>query len=246
MIKPKVPVMVAQTIDKLACLCKYRQKKKCTLAACKKVNGRHGLSTIAVITALFDECKEDFIENSHLMCTDCAGKVKKKFLDEKVIRKEPYVEMVQEISHKVIKVTEIVDKKNIREAITLTEVLESADDQLKDALLATWDNVALLWWHAEYSDKALNHYGRVPSAEEWNCLMHTENGNILGFSKIREKLVKVYQHMTQHNRESWKEDPVINIQREEINTESEQKGGGSKDPPIEEINGWNREPAHFQ
>ena len=76
----------------------------CTMQACKKINGRFPQSLVTIITRFFDECEEEFVENSHPVCKECSDKIKRSFMGEKVLRREAYREMSTKLSTKQIKI----------------------------------------------------------------------------------------------------------------------------------------------
>ena len=67
-------------------------------AGMQKGERQHARALIIVVTAAFDEYEGDFFENEHPMCPECADKVKRSFLGEKVIRQEAYRETTTELS----------------------------------------------------------------------------------------------------------------------------------------------------
>ena len=70
-------------------------------------------------------------------------------------------------------------KQETKTLIKLLETLE--EDRVHEALLNTWTNIEILW--EEGSEAALNHHGKVLSAEERNRLQHALNGNIKDVTK---------------------------------------------------------------
>ena len=147
------------------------------MQACKKENGRHACALVIIVTAAFDEYEGKFFDNEHPMCPECADKVKRSFMGEKVVRREAYKETTTELSTRVVKYTETFDEKKGQDAEDLCNILYDATPALRRAILDTPDNRNLLWWYADCTDAALWHFGMVISAEERNRLMHAENGN---------------------------------------------------------------------
>ena len=98
----------------------------CTMQACKKINRRFPRSLVMIITQFFDECKEEFMENSHPVCKECADKVKRSFMGEKVLRKEAYREIGTKLSTKQVKFIETYDNERAERAETLCKILLTA------------------------------------------------------------------------------------------------------------------------
>ena len=76
----------------------------------------------------------------------------------------------------------VIEKQGRREYETLVELLETLEEgPVRRVLMNTWSNVEMIW--RMDGETALNHHGKVLTAEERNRLQHTANGNIKDITK---------------------------------------------------------------
>ena len=76
----------------------------------------------------------------------------------------------------------VMEKREQREYKTLVGLLETLEEgPVQRALVNTWLNVKKIW--RIDGEAALNHHGKVLTAEERNRLQHTANGNIKDITK---------------------------------------------------------------
>ena len=85
----------------------------------------------------------------------------------------------KETAHRVV-----IEKREQREYETLVGLLETLEEgPVHRALMNTWLNVEMMW--RMDGETALNHCGKVLTAEERNRLQHAANGNIKDVTKRR-------------------------------------------------------------
>ena len=78
----------------------------------------------------------------------------------------------------------VIEKQERQEYETLVGLLEILEEgPVRRALINTWSNVERIW--RTDGEMALNHHGKVLTAEERNRLQHTANGNIKDVTKRR-------------------------------------------------------------
>ena len=76
----------------------------------------------------------------------------------------------------------VIEKRERREYETLVELLETIEEgPVRRALMNTWSNVEMIW--RMDGETALNHHGKVLTAEERNQLQHAANRNIKDVTK---------------------------------------------------------------
>ena len=78
----------------------------------------------------------------------------------------------------------MIEKREQQEYETLTGLLEMLEEgPVRQALINTWSNIEMIW--RTDGETALNHHGKVLTAEERNRLQHVTNGNIKDVTKRR-------------------------------------------------------------
>ena len=78
----------------------------------------------------------------------------------------------------------VIEKQEQQEYETLIGLLETLEEgPVRRALINTWSNVEIIW--RMDGETALNHHGKVLTAEERNQLQHAANGNIKDVTKRR-------------------------------------------------------------
>ena len=177
-IKPQTLHMVTRETTRMVMeQVEWLINEPCIMQACKKTNGQHACTLITIITATFNKYKEKFYKNKHPMCPECADKVKRSFLGEKVVCHKVYKETTTELSTCIVAFIETYNEKKGQDAEDLCNILYDTMPTLWKAILDTPNNHNLLWWLMDWTDAALWHFRLVILAEERNWLMHVENGN---------------------------------------------------------------------
>ena len=76
----------------------------------------------------------------------------------------------------------VIEKREQQEYETLIGLLETLEEgPVRRALMNTWSNIQMIW--KMDGETALNHHGKVLTAEERNRLQHATNGNIKDAAK---------------------------------------------------------------
>ena len=76
----------------------------------------------------------------------------------------------------------VIEKREQREYETLIGLLDILEEgPIRRTLINTWSNIEMIW--KKDGETALNHHGKVLTAEERNRLQHAANGNIKDVTK---------------------------------------------------------------
>ena len=92
----------------------------------------------------------------------------------------------------------VIEKREQQEYKTLIGLLETLEEgPVRQALMNTWSNIEMIW--RMDGETALNHHGKVLTAEERNRLQHAANGNIKDITKRQGHQAMIGKRLAQED-----------------------------------------------